>query len=138
MASSRTRWFGLLFVSLGISLIIVDSTIVNVSIPSIIDDLGISSTQVQWVQESYTLVFAALLLVFGALADRFGRRRILVIGLLIFGVASVLAAFAPSGDLLILSRVLQGVGGAMVLPTTLSLVNANFQGRERGIAFAVW
>ena len=138
MASSRTRWFGLLFVSLGISIIIVDSTIVNVSIPAIIDDLGISSTQVQWVQESYTLVFAALILVFGALSDRFGRRRLLVLGLTIFGVASVIAAFAPTGDLLILSRVLQGVGGAMVLPTTLSLVNANFQGRERGIAFAVW
>ena len=138
MASSRTRWFGLLFVSLGISLIIVDSTIVNVSIPSIIDDLGISSTQVQWVQESYTLVFAALLLVYGALADRFGRRLTLVLGLIVFGIASVLAAFAPTGDLLIFSRVLQGLGGAMVLPTTLSLVNANFQGKERGIAFAVW
>jgi EmrB/QacA subfamily drug resistance transporter len=138
MASSRTRWFGLLFVSLGISIIIVDSTIVNVSIPAIIDDLGISSTQVQWVQESYTLVFAALILVFGALADRFGRRRLLVLGLVIFGIASVIAAFAPTGDLLIFSRVLQGVGGAMVLPTTLSLVNANFQGKERGIAFAVW
>jgi len=138
MASSRTRWFGLLFVSLGVSLIIVDSTIVNVSIPSIIDDLGISSTQVQWVQESYTLVFAALLLVYGALADRFGRRLTLVLGLIVFGVASVIAAFAPTGDLLIVSRVLQGLGGAMVLPTTLSLLNANFQGKERGIAFAVW
>jgi len=138
MTSPRTRWIGLVFISLAVSLIIVDSTIVNVSIPSIIEDLGITSTQVQWVQESYTLVFAALLLVFGALADRFGRRRMLIIGMAIFTVSSVLAGFADSGELLIGARILQGFGGAMVLPTTLSLVNANFQGKERGIAFAIW
>lgn len=138
MSSPRTRWIGLLFVSLGISLIIVDSTIINVSIPAIIEDLGITSTQVQWVQESYTLVFAALLLVFGSLADRFGRRRMMVIGMTVFTIASVFAGFAQDGNLLILARVFQGLGGAMVLPTTLSLVNANFQGKERGIAFAVW
>lgn len=138
MTSPRTRWFGLLFISLAVSLIIVDSTIINVSIPSIIEDLGITSTQVQWVQESYTLVFAALILVFGALADRFGRRRLLIVGMTIFVISSVIAGFSQDGDLLIAARVLQGFGGAMVLPTTLSLVNANFQGKERGIAFAVW
>ncbi|NYJ32110.1 DHA2 family efflux MFS transporter permease subunit [Galbitalea soli] len=138
MTNPRARWFGLVFISIAVALIIVDSTIVNVAIPSIVKDLGITSTQVQWVQESYTLVFAALLLVFGSLADRYGRRRMLVIGVMIFALASVLAAFAPTGDLLIASRVVQGVGGAMVLPTTLSLINATFRGRERGIAFAVW
>ena len=138
MTSPRTRWFGLLFISLAVSLIIVDSTIINVSIPSIIEDLGITSTQVQWVQESYTLVFAALILVFGALSDRFGRRRLLLIGMTIFVISSVIAGFSQDGNLLIAARVLQGFGGAMVLPTTLSLVNANFQGKERGIAFAIW
>ncbi len=138
MTSTRTRWFGLLFISLAVSLIIVDSTIINVSIPSIIEDLGITSTQVQWVQESYTLVFAALLLVFGSLSDKFGRRRIMILGMAIFVVSSVIAGFSQTGDILIGARVLQGLGGAMVLPTTLSLVNANFQGKERGIAFAVW
>ncbi|HTL40123.1 MAG TPA: DHA2 family efflux MFS transporter permease subunit [Pseudolysinimonas sp.] len=137
-ASDRTRWIGLVFISIAVALIIVDSTIVNVAIPSVVDDLGISSTQVQWVQESYTLVFAALLLVFGTLADRFGRRRILLIGVTIFALSSVVAALAPTGDLLIASRVVQGVGGAMILPATLSTLNATFQGRERGIAFAVW
>jgi len=136
--SPRARWLGLLFISIAVALIIVDSTIVNVAIPSIIDDLGITSTQVQWVQESYTLVFAALLLVFGALADRYGRRRLLLLGVVIFAAASVLAAFAQTGDLLIASRVLQGIGGAMVLPTTLSIINATFRGRERAIAFAIW
>ena len=136
--SSRARWAGLVFISIAVALIIVDSTIVNVAIPSIVRDLDISSTQVQWVQESYTLVFAALLLVFGTLADRYGRRRLLTTGVIIFALASILAAIAPTGDLLIGSRVLQGIGGAMVLPTTLSLINATFRGRERGIAFAIW
>ncbi|GAA1974759.1 DHA2 family efflux MFS transporter permease subunit [Microbacterium pumilum] len=132
------RWLGLVFISVAVSLIIVDSTIVNVAIPSIVDDLGITSTQVQWVQEAYTLVFASLLLVFGSLADRFGRRRMLLIGVVIFAVSSVAAAFAPTGDLLIAARLVQGVGGAMVLPSTLSVINATFRGRERSIAFAVW
>ena len=101
MTSPRTRWFGLLFISLAVSLIIVDSTIINVSIPSIIEDLGITSTQVQWVQESYTLVFAALILVFGALSDRFGRRRLLIIGMTIFVISSVIAGFSEDGNLLI-------------------------------------
>ncbi|WP_167050669.1 MFS transporter [Salinibacterium sp. ZJ77] len=134
----KRRWLGLVVISVAVSLIIVDSTIVNVAIPAVVDDLDITSTQVQWVQESYTLVFAALLLVFGTIADRIGRRRMLILGVIIFGASSVLAALAGSGELLIASRVVQGVGGAMILPTTLSLVNANFTGRERGIAFAIW
>lgn len=136
--SSRRRWAGLVFISIAVALIIVDSTIVNVAIPAIVDDLGITSTQVQWVQEAYTLVFASLLLVFGSLADRFGRRRMLLIGVVVFTGASIGAAFASSGELLILARFIQGVGGAMMLPTTLSLLNATFRGRERAIAFAVW
>ncbi len=136
--SPRRRWAGLVFISVAVALIIVDSTIINVAIPSIVADLAITSTQVQWVQESYTLVFAALLLVFGTLADRYGRRRILLLGVVVFAAASVLAAFSGSGDLLIGARLVQGVGGAMVLPTTLSLINATFRGRDRGIAFAIW
>ena len=135
---SKRRWVGLVFISLAVSLIIVDSTIVNVAIPSIVDDLGATSTQVQWIQESYTLVFAALLLVFGVLADRFGRRRLLILGVSIFAVASILAATSQSGNLLISSRILQGIGGAMVLPATLSIINATFRGKERALAFAVW
>jgi EmrB/QacA subfamily drug resistance transporter len=132
------RWIGLLFISLAVSLVIVDSTIVNVAVPSIVRDLQITSTEIQWVQEAYTLVFAALLMVFGALADRFGRRRMLTIGLTLFTLSSIAAGMAESGELLILSRIVQGIGGAMVLPTTLSLVNAEFRGKERGIAFAIW
>ena len=138
MASNRTRWIGLLFISLSISLVIIDGTIVNTIFPEIIKELSLTSTEVQWVQESYVLVFAATLLIWGSLADRIGRRRLLLIGIVIFVLASVWAGSADSASSLILSRVVQGFGGAMVLPTTLSLVNATFQGRERGIAFAVW
>ncbi|WP_374009447.1 DHA2 family efflux MFS transporter permease subunit [Leifsonia sp. LS-T14] len=136
--SARTRWAGLVFISIAVALIIVDSTIVNVAIPAIVDELHIGSSGVQWVQESYTLVFAALLLVFGTLADRFGRRRMLLVGVAIFTLASLGAALAPSGAVLIGARLIQGVGGAMILPTTLSLINAGFRGRERALAFAVW
>ena len=136
--SDRTRWVGLLFISIAVSLIIVDSTIVNVAIPSIVDELKIDSTQVQCVQTAYTLVFAALLIPFGTLADRIGRRRLLVAGVAVFTAASVFAGLSPDGPFLIASRVLQGVGGAMVLPATTSLINATFRGRERAIAFAIW
>jgi EmrB/QacA subfamily drug resistance transporter len=138
LSNPRARWFGLVVISLGVSLVIVDTTIVNVAIPSIIDDIGLTSTQAQWVQEIYTLVFAALLLVFGKLADSFGRRRLFTIGAAVFGLSSVLAALSQSGGALIGARALQGIGGAMMLPTSLSLLNATFRGRERGVAFGIW
>jgi EmrB/QacA subfamily drug resistance transporter len=134
----RYRWWGLVAISLGVALIIMDSTIVSVAIPAIVEELAISSTEIQWVQEIYTLVFAALLLTWGRLADRVGRRRINLIGVVIFVLASVLCAVADSGAVLIAGRALQGLGGSMILPTSLALLNANFHGRERGIAFAVW
>jgi EmrB/QacA subfamily drug resistance transporter len=138
MTKIRNRWIGLVFISMAISLVIIDGTIVNTIFPSVIKDLALSSTDVQWVQESYVLVFASFLLVWGSIADRFGRRRMLIIGLTIFIFASVWAGTTDNASAMILARIVQGLGGAMVLPTTLSLVNANFQGKERGIAFAVW
>ena len=134
----RLRWWGLAAISVAVAMIIMDATIVSVSIPSIIESLDLTTTQVQWVQEVYTLVFAALLMVWGTMSDRIGRRRLLVIGLVVFTVASILCAFAPAGGWLIAARALQGVGGSMILPTTLALLNATFRGSERSIAFAVW
>jgi EmrB/QacA subfamily drug resistance transporter len=138
MAKARNRWIGLIFIAMGISLVIIDGTIVNTIFPTVIEALDLTSTQVQWVQESYVLVFASLLLVWGSLADRFGRKLVLVIGITIFVLSSVWAGFSTDASSMIAARVLQGIGGSMVLPTTLSLVNANFTGKERGIAFAVW
>lgn len=134
----RLRWWGLGAISLGVALIIMDSTIVSVAVPSMVVSLDLTTTQIQWVQEVYTLVFAALLMVWGTMSDRLGRRRVLITGLAIFILASILCAFAVNGTWLIAARALQGVGGSMILPTTLALLNATFRGRERGIAFAVW
>jgi len=132
------RWVGLVFISMGISLVIIDGTIVNTIFPTVIKALHLTSTEVQWVQESYVLVFASLLLIWGSLADRYGRRNMMLLGVLIFVAASVWAGYSQDANAMILARIVQGIGGSMVLPTTLSLVNANFQGRERGIAFAIW
>ncbi|THA60261.1 DHA2 family efflux MFS transporter permease subunit [Streptomyces sp. A0958] len=136
--SATRRWLGLIAIALGVALIVVDTTIVNVIVPSVIEDLDATSVQAQWIQESYAIVFAALLLLTGRLADIFGARRIFVGGVVVFGATSVLAGLAPNSGLLILARFLQGAGAAMLLPTSLSLLKATFTGRARGQAFAVW
>ncbi|WIM93501.1 MFS transporter [Actinoplanes oblitus] len=136
--NTRRRWLGLLVVSLGVAMIIVDATIVNVAVPSIIEDLDATSSDAQWIQESYTVVLAALLLVAGRAADRTGRRKLFMAGVAVFVLGSVGCAAAPTPPALIACRLVQGIGGAMLLPTSLSLLNATFTGRDRGIAFAVW
>ncbi|WP_051300871.1 DHA2 family efflux MFS transporter permease subunit [Actinomadura rifamycini] len=136
--SSLRRALGLVTISLGVALIVVDATIVNVIVPSVIEDLGIGSAEAQWTQESYAIVFAAFLLLAGRVADIVGARRVFVAGLVAFGATSVLAGVAPDGGLLIAARFLQGAGAAMILPTSLSLLNATFTGAARGRAFAVW
>lgn len=136
--SDKIRWLGLAVLSLGVSMIIVDATIVNVAIPSIITEFGLGLSDAEWVNSIYSLVFAALLITLGKVGDVFGRRRLFVVGLVVFAGASMLAGRSGSGAFLILARLLQGVGAAMILPATLSTVNATFQGRDRGIAFGVW
>jgi EmrB/QacA subfamily drug resistance transporter len=132
------RWYGLFFIGLAVAMVIVDVTIVNVAVPAIVGDLGIDATATQWTQEAYTLTLAALLLTAGRVADLLGRRRCLVGGIAVFVAGSVLAALAPTGAVLIGARVVQGIGGSVILPATLSLINATFRGRERATAFAVW
>lgn len=136
--ADRRRWFGLAALSLGISMVIVDATVVNVAVPTIIRDLGISSATAEWINAIYALVFAALLISVGRAGDLYGRRRLFLIGVVVFLAASVLAAAASTGAHLIAARVLQGVGAAAILPASLSTVNATFRGRERAIAFGVW
>jgi EmrB/QacA subfamily drug resistance transporter len=134
----RGRWLGLAMLSLGVAMIIVDATIVNVAVPSIIRELDLDSTTAEWINTIYALVFAALLVTLGRLGDVFGRRRLYLLGLAVFGVASVAAGAAPNGELLILARVFQGIGGAMILPATQSILNTTFRGRDRAIAFGIW
>jgi EmrB/QacA subfamily drug resistance transporter len=138
MSGHRNRWIGLGMLSLGVSMIIVDVSIVNVAIPVIIEDLGIDFTAAEWVNTIYSLVFAALLVTLGRLGDLVGRRALFMGGLVVFAGASLFAGLAPTGELLILARLLQGIGGAAILPATLSLVTTEFRGRERGIAFGIW
>ena len=137
-ASGPGRWLGLAMLSLGVAMIIVDATIVNVAVPSIIRELRLDSTTAEWINTIYALVFAALLITLGRIGDVWGRRRLYLVGLVLFIGASVLAGAAPSGALLIGARVLQGVGGAMILPATQSILNTNFRGRDRAIAFGIW
>ena len=132
------RWLAMGVVSLAVSIIIMDATIVNVILPLLIQDLSLSVSEAEWINSIYALVFAALLITVGRTGDLFGRRRLLLVGIVIFVAASALAAASGSGTMLLTARLLQGVGGAMILPSTLSTVNAMFTGRERGIAFAIW
>ncbi|MBF6330524.1 MFS transporter [Nocardia transvalensis] len=132
------RWWALGVLALGLSMVVLDGTIVGVSLPVIIDDLGLNFTQAQWVNSIYAVVFAALLITAGRLGDRLGRRRVFAFGVVVFVAGSLLAAAAHEPGTLIWGRIVQGVGGAAVLPGTLSTVNAVFRGRDRVIAFAVW
>lgn len=134
----RREWIGLGVLAAGLSLIVVDGTIVNVSLPVIIDELGLDLTDAQWINSIYSVVFAALLLTAGRLGDRLGRRMLFVAGVVVFIGGSLMAAASESSTALIVARVVQGVGGALVLPCTLSTVNATFRGRDRAIAFGVW
>lgn len=128
--SARARWLGLATLSLGVAMIIVDATIVNVALPSIIREFDLALADAEWINSIYSLVFAALLITLGKVGDVNGRRRLFMVGLLVFVVASVLAGRSGSGGALIVARLLQGVGAAVILPATLSTVNATFRGRS--------
>ncbi|GAA2457862.1 DHA2 family efflux MFS transporter permease subunit [Actinomadura vinacea] len=136
--ASRRRRLALVVMSLGVSLIVVDATIVGVLMPQIVSGLGLTTSDAEWVTSVYALVFAALLIPSGRAGDLFGRRRAFLAGVAVFAAASVVAALAQDGSALIGARALQGVGAAMLMPATLSTVNAMFTGRERAAAFGIW
>jgi EmrB/QacA subfamily drug resistance transporter len=132
------RWWALVVLSIGLLVISLDNTILNVALPSLSDDLGASSSELQWIVDAYMLVFAGLLLTAGSLGDRFGRKRALTIGLLLFGSASALSALATTPAQLIGGRALMGIGGALIMPSTLSIVTATFPAEERPKAIGIW
>jgi EmrB/QacA subfamily drug resistance transporter len=132
------RWWILGVLCLSLLVIGLDNTILNVALPTLVRDLHASTSQLQWMVDAYTLIFAGLLLTTGSLSDRFGRRSALGIGLAIFGTGSVLSAFAGSADMLIATRALMGVGGALIMPSTLSILTNVFPAEERGRAIGVW
>ncbi len=138
MTPDPRRWWTLGAVCVATFMLLLDVTIVNVALPDIQKDLGSSFEDLQWVVDAYALTLAAFLLTAGSLADRLGRRRIFVAGLGLFVVASLLCGLSQSPTALNLSRALQGVGGAGMFATSLALLAAAFQGRERGTALGIW
>jgi EmrB/QacA subfamily drug resistance transporter len=133
------RWLILATLCMSLLIIALDNTILNVAIPKMIEDLHASNSEIQWILDAYVLVFAGLLLTTGSLSDRFGRKGALQAGLLVFMIGSVSAALSTSTMQLILSRALMGIGGALIMPSTLSILANVFRDpRERGRAIAVW
>ena len=130
MGTPRGRWV-LLTTVLGSPLATLDSTVVNVALERIGDDLDADFGGLQWTVNAYTLTLAALILLGGSLGDRFGRRRVFVLGVIWFAVASLLCGLAPNVQMLIVARALQGVGGALLTPGSLAIISASFHGRDR-------
>ncbi len=140
----RRRWLTLLVLCISLIVITLDNTILNVAIPRLAHPpgeggLGASASQLQWIVDAYVIVFAGLLLTAGSIGDRFGRYRALAAGLAIFGVGSTLSAFADSANTLIAARSLMGIGGAFIMPSTLSIITNVFTNpAERGKAIGIW
>src|SRR4051795_6441416 len=125
-APELRKWWTLFAVAFGLFMIMLDNTVVNVALPSIREDLGISISELEWVVNAYALTFGVLLLTGGKLADMVGRRAIFVTGLLVFTAASLACGLAGSAGVLIGARTAQGVGAAMMNPATLSIITATF------------
>jgi EmrB/QacA subfamily drug resistance transporter len=139
VSGPRSRWTALGVLCTGLLVIVIDNTIVNVALPTLARDLDADTGELQWVADAYTLVFAGLLLLAGTLGDRFGRRRTLLCGLAVFGLASGAAAAADRIELLVAGRAVMGAGAAFIMPATLSLLVSVFtDARERATAIGLW
>ncbi|WP_250303182.1 MFS transporter [Streptomyces sp. NBC_01267] len=133
------RWVVLVVLCVSLLLVALDATVLHVAVPSLTEDMRPGPVQLLWIVDAYPLVCAALLILFGTLGDRVGRRRILLIGYGLFGAASAVAAFSATPEILIGARALLGIGGAMIMPATLSILRAVFPDRrERAVAIGVW
>src|SRR5712671_924179 len=131
MAGPRRRW-GLTATILGSSMAFIDGTVVNIALPTLQATMGATIADVQWVVEAYTLFLAALMLTGGALGDRFGRKRIFLIGVVVFTASSIACGLAPTMPALIASRGMQGIGAALMVPGSLAIISATFPDNERG------
>jgi EmrB/QacA subfamily drug resistance transporter len=132
------RWWTLVVLCLSLLMVVVGNTALNVAIPTLVRDIKATDTQLQWIVDAYSLVFAGLLLTSGALGDRFGRKGALNIGLAIFGLGSFLAGISDTANQLIICRAIMGIGGAFVMPATLSILTNVFPVHERARAIAIW
>ncbi|WP_328330969.1 MFS transporter [Streptomyces sp. NBC_00455] len=132
------RWWTLLVVCASMFMLLIDVNVVVVALPDIQHALDAGFGSLQWMTDAYALTLAALLLTAGFLADKYGRRRLFVIGLVVFTGGSLLCGLAPNASMLVLCRAVQGIGGAILSATSLALLAGSFQGRQRGVAFGVW
>lgn len=135
--NENRKWI-LAVLCLSLLIVVVGNTVVNVTLPRLVQDLGATSTQLQWIVAAYALVFAGLLLTAGALGDRYGRKGALTIGLVIFGLTSLASMFAQTASQLIAARAVMGVGAALIMPATLSILVNVFPPQERAKAIATW
>src|SRR5437773_9229561 len=138
LAEENRKWWTLGALSFALFMIMLDNTVVNVALPAIKNDLGIGVSELEWVVTAYALTFAVLLLTGGKLGDMYGRRRIFTIGLVVFTVSSLVCGLSSSATELIAARAVQGVGSALMMPATLSIISATFAVRERGTAIGIW
>ncbi|MEF9881041.1 MFS transporter [Streptomyces sp. P9-A4] len=132
------KWWPLAAICLGTFMLLLDVTIVTVALPAMATDLGTTLSELEWVVDAYALALATLLLGVGSRADRIGRRRVYLVGLIVFTAASVACAVAPNAGVLIGARVVQGIGAAGMFGTTIALLGMHYGGRDRGVAFALW
>ncbi len=137
-AEENRRWWTLGALCFALFMIMLDNTVVNVALPAIKSDLGISTAELEWTVAAYALTFASLLLTGGKLGDLLGRRLIFVIGLVIFTLSSLACGLSSTAPELIGARAVQGVGAALMMPATLSIISATFAARERGMAIGIW
>jgi DHA2 family multidrug resistance protein-like MFS transporter len=138
-SGGTNRWVVLAVLCVSLVLVALDATILHVAVPAVTEDLRPGAVELLWIVDAYPLVCAALLILFGTLGDRVGRRRILLLGYGLFGLASVIAAFADNAQVLIAARALLGIGGAMIMPATLSILRQVFPDRrERALAIGIW
>ena len=138
-APDPRRWFTLVIVILSVLIVALDTTVLNVAIPTILRDLHTTLPSLQWVITGYSLTFASLLIIGGRLADLYGARRIFIIGAALFGVGSLLASLAQSVPVLILGEaIIEGIGASLMMPATLGILSSTFHGHERATAFAMW
>jgi EmrB/QacA subfamily drug resistance transporter len=137
-ADEYRKWWTLGALSFALFMIMLDNTIVNVALPAIKSDLGIGTSELEWVVTAYALTFAVLLLTGGKLGDLYGRRLIFTIGLVVFTASSLACGLSSSAAELIGARAVQGVGSALMMPATLSIITATFAARERGMAIGIW
>ena len=135
----RRRWLTLLVLCISLIVITLDNTILNVALPRLSESINASNSQLQWIVDGYTIVYAGLILTTGSLGDRFGRKGALSLGLVLFGLGSVASAFASSAGMLIATRCFMGIGGAFIMPATLSILTNIFKDpKERGRAIGIW